>query len=276
MQKASIKVLLTYSGVAVTTMFILLSLNSCKSKPEKEGTDDKFVDTKLLTTDPAKLFLDSTIAYWKAYADNNLTRLLEKFNFEEDTIPGVGWYKHKSLKGQNETHIEIPVSSNGYMYLKTLYAVPDWVSDFTSNRSIDVKVGDITVPSSYSTDQLSGRSIKEYQGKGEKLVEVSHLTDPMQDGLIILLMTSNIDKNIVITFEREKSEDVDAVKTNVAITLDSREKEIITDCFLLSQCIAVTKNTEVANIDFFNKYGLWGYLIPIHNESDAAIKSTKR
>ncbi len=235
--------------------FAIFCLTNCNpSTSKKENTVE--VSTPV---DSSKIYLDNHISFWKEQAQTYYTELLKKFELQEDKVEGGGWYVHKSKKSKNKTHIEVPVSTNGYFYLKTNYCGADWIF----HNQIVINIGGVSLYSS-SLDGIS--DYKVHDNNGGNVFESCHLTSPLEDNLLIQAITASEDKEITIRFKGDqKYQD---------IKLSKEDKQIISECFMLSQFLTVTKNESISEI-VYNKNDPNGYfLCPKGNYPTAEIKKS--
>lgn len=233
-------------------IFCLTNCNSSSSK--KENTSEVSIPV-----DSSKIYLDTHISFWKEQAQTYYTELLKKFELQEDKVEGGGWYVHKSKKNKNKTHIEVPVSTNGYFYLKTNYCGADWIF----HKQVVINIGGVSLYSS----SLEGISDYKVQDNNAGYVfESCHLTSPLEDNLLIQAISASEEKEITIRFKGDqKYQDIKLSKEDI---------KIISECFMLSQFLTVIKNESVSEI-VYNKKDPNGYfLCPKGNYPTAEIKKS--
>jgi hypothetical protein len=243
----------------LTVMAILpIFFFACSGERTNDKTENK-EQTKQVPVDSAQIYLDNAVKNWTTQAETGLPELLKKFNLEEDKVEGGGWYSHKMNKNKYKTHIEVPVSTNGYFYLKTNYCGDDWI--FHNHLVVNIAGSQF-----YSSSLESYSDYNVHDNSGGYVYESLHLTAPLQDGYIVNLIAANQDKEITVRFKGDqKTKD---------ITLSKDDKEIILDCFLLSQYLSVTKNDYIQNIVFNKERPSEFYLVPKGNYPSAEIKKT--
>ena len=204
--------------------------------------------------------LEKKVDYWIGISNRDLPELLKKFTLEEDKIEGGGWYIHKNKKNKFKNHLEVPVSTNGYFYLKTNYCGDDWIFH-------DQIVANITGISLYSSIEEGFSDYNVRNNNANFVFESCHLSSPLKDGYIVMAIASNYDKEISIRFKGDqKSKD---------IILSEEDKIIITECFKLSQCLTVSKNqySQIIVLDERNPEQ-YSYIVPEGNYPTAEIKKT--
>ena len=130
---------------------------------------------------------------------------------------------------KNNTHIEVPVSTNGYFYLKSHYTGKDWLFHRSITVSIDGEARSSTTLSS-SSDFL----VQKIGGKG--VFETTHFTNPIVDMKLVQLIAQNIDKKIIVRFEGDEN--------NFDLTLTEKDKKRIKDCYLFSRYLLYVKGGD--------------------------------
>ncbi len=241
-----------YSFLILIGSLILFSCSGGENSNEDENKSSSTTEN----VKPKKSPLQKSIDKYKKEAKENLTPLLQKFTLVEDKVEGGGWYYHKNGNSKYQSHIEVPISTNGYFYLKTNYYGSDWLF----HNQIIVNIDGTSYYSSI-IENHDDYSVTDVLGGG--VLEILHLTDPQLDAHIVSLIFKNQDEEIIVRFKGDQAEK--------DITLSKADKEVIKDCFLLSQYLTVTKNKKVSKIeDNALKDGF--YLIPNGNFPEASIK----
>ena len=239
-------------------MILPLIIFSCSGGKIKETAKNENV--KQDTIDSLQVFLDEKVKNWSELSKQGLTEFLKEFTYQEDKIEGGGWYLHKQRKSKYKTHIEVPVSSNGYFYLKTNYCGDDWIF----HNQVVLNIDGNTL---YSSKLESYSDYVVHTNNNGKVFESCHLTSPLEDNKIILAIASNAEKKISIRLKGDQNfED---------ITLSEDDKRIIGECYDLSQLLSVTNNEFVQQIILDDKRPKKAsYLIPKGNFPTAEIKKT--
>lgn len=185
-------------------------------------------------------------------AITELPKLKSSFYVNEDKINGGGWYHHR-FTNKYCTHIEVPVSTNGYFYLKTHYYGDDWIF----HNYITVKIGDV-IYTSTNLEHFSDYNVRDNDFNG--VYENLHLTKPTIDMNIIKEIANNTAKNIQIRFKGDQK--------YYDLTLTERNKQMIKESYLLSRYIILNNNVGFSNdgISVFNKND-------VVKEKDANIKN---
>lgn len=225
--------------------------SSVEEKINKENPTQKPIDS-------AQIYLANAVRYWTKdmQSETKLPELLKKFNLVEDKVEGGGWYLHKKNKSKYKTHIEVPVSTNGYFYLKTNYCGDDWIFH---NRIV------VKIIEQYNSSRLESYSdFNVRENNSGYVFESLHLTDPVQDGLIINLIAANQEEEITVRFKGDQKV--------YDITLSKEDKEIIKDCFYLSQYLSVLKNEYIQSVVYDTNYRYEFSVVPKGNFPTAEIK----
>jgi len=233
----------------------IFGLTYCNSnKPQKET-----IAQVSIPVDSAKLYLETHISFWKEQAEQYYPELIKKFDLQEDKVEGGGWYIHKSKKNKYKTHIEVPVSTNGYFYLKTNYSGDDWIF----HKGIVLNIDGESIYSS------SLKGFSEYivnDNNGGTVFESCHLTSPLLDKLLIQVIAANQDKKIAIRFKGDqKYQD---------IILSKEDKKLISECMFLSQMIVASQVDSISEIRYNENDPNGYYLCPKGNYPTAEIKKT--
>ncbi len=127
-----------------------------------------------------------------------LSRLKQKFNYYEDDFTGIGWYKHKAIpakvqqysfdntKYRRSSYVEIPVRSNGFIYIKSIYHSSEWIF----HEQIAVKINDRLLYSE-TIPSYSDNNSREARGPG--ITETIHFLNSSDNGILksIAESTSN-------------------------------------------------------------------------------------
>ncbi len=234
-----------------TTLTILFY--TCSSDQSKNKTNAETVDAK--PVDYAQIYLDSAVNFWTAQSKSYpLTELLNNFDLQEDKVEGGGWYLHKKRKNKHKNHIEVPVSTNGYLYLKTNYCGDDWI--FHDHLVLNIAGGTLY---SSKIESYSDYTVK--NNSGGQVFESLHLTDPLKDGIIIQAIFANF----------MNAKNADSLDISIRLKGDQKYKDIklgkeeigiIAECYLLSQMLTVTNNEYISNIIFDQNQPKAFYLTP--------------
>lgn len=203
---------------------------SNKKNKENDTVNKVEINTTQDSVDRTIALLSDDLLALKLQADTLIPELKLKFNFIEDKINNSGWYLHKKNRSKYQTHIEIPVSANGYFFLKSSYYGNDWIF----HDCITVKVGE----ESFNSSRLDAHSdFNMRDNKAGKVFETLNLTKPSLDMAIIKEISENLDKEILIRFNGKE--------TSFDLTLTDQDKKIIQESYLLSRYLTVLNNEEV-------------------------------
>ncbi len=163
----------------------------------------------------------------------NKDGFFEMFESKEDKVNGGGWFFYSGCCKKNETHIEVPIASNGYFYLKAHYTGKDWLFFKSITVSIDGEAR--------SSSTLSfGSDMKVEKTGGKGIYETAHFTKPSLDMEIVRLIAENTDKEIIVRFNGDE--------LNYDLTLSKLDKQRIKDCYMLARYTTYQENDTYSYI----------------------------
>lgn len=170
----------------------------------------------------------------KANYLRTIDKLKAKFKYKKDEFKDIGFYTHKTWGEyyQQRKTLTSGVSSEGYVWLRSNYFSSDWLFHDHIFVLIDGEKYTSEIIPSYEKNNVT-----EVGGSGQ-IYEVVTYSNNLD---IIRAIATNVDKTIKVRFEGPQHYD--------DITLQSRDKKAISDCYNLAKAIEFSKTENKKQSD---------------------------